>query len=434
MPRPRKNAGSKTVKRRRKPRRPVIIEDDVYVRRRKPTVSHKVSSAGYGKYLAPIGSALGGYFGPMGSAIGGLAGSAAGKVIDTISGHGMYTINANTVYQNSVPQFMSRMGDGCIRMRHKEFITDVVSSGSTGAFNNNTYAISASDQLTFPYLSQIAINFEEFSFEGLVFTYIPSSGSLSTTGQLGTVILATQYNSQSVPFTNKQQAEASTFSVSQVASQGCIHPVECDAKQTPSQGIFYTIRPQVNQPVDNRWSQLGNLNVMTQGMPAASENVGELWVSYDVILCKPILIQGDTSYSDHWTSSTGVVAGSVYFGTNPTATPTSDLFTGLGGATLFISSSFNGNIAIIYNLIGSAGLWVDPTFAAGTGATALNLLDNSTHYTYINAYLATNTALTNVSYFTIKSTGVPSTITITGGTFFQSNMDGCVHNPITRGH
>lgn len=379
----------------------------------------KKSTGGYGKYLAPIGSAMGSYFGPVGAAVGGLAGSVSGRVLDAITGHGSYKINANTVYQNSVPQFISRMGDGCIRIRHKEFITDVVSSATAGAFNNNTFSISASDALTFPYLSQLAINFEEFSFEGLVFTYVPSSGSLSTTGQLGTVIMATQYNSQSSPFTNKQQAEASTYAVSQVASQGCIHPIECDARQTPSQGIFYTTRPNLFVPVDTRWSQLGNLNVMTQGMPNASENIGELWATYDVILCKPILIQGSGLLTDHWTSTSGVVAGSVYFGTNPVISSGSDNFTRLGGTAIEFSPSFNGNVMIIYSLIGSAGLWVDPQFSAGIGSVALPLLDNDSSAQYTKDYLASETTINAMSFWTITSTGVPSTVNLTSGTFFS---------------
>jgi len=394
-------------------------------KKKKTTSRKKVAKTSYAKYMSPIGGALGTYFGPAGTAIGTLAGGMAGKLMDSISGHGSYTVNANTVYQNSVPQFTSRVTDGCIRMRHKEFIRDVITSPTAGAFQNNTLVISASDASTFPYLSQIAVNFEEFMFEGLVFSYVPSSGSLSTTGQLGTVIMATQYNSLSVPFTNKQQAEASTYSVSQVVSQGALHPIECDAKQTPSQGIFYSKRPGVQSAMANdpRWSQLGVFNLMTQGAPNASETIGELWITYDVILAKPILLQDDSAQADHWIQTTAGVAasGGPYWPPDAILTTFSDGFTQLlpDGVTLAIDPAFNGNIAVSYALHGSAGLWVDPLISIGNGAALLNILDSSTTNQYVKSYLAADQEIYTTAYFTISGNGgSQSTLIFSGGTFF----------------
>lgn len=369
------------------------------------------------------GGALGSTFGPAGTAVGAGLGGLAGKVLDTITGHGAYQVNANTVYQNSVPQFTSRMTDGCVRIRHKEFITDVITSGTAGQFINQQFKIDAADSETFPYLSQLAKNFEEFMFEGLVFSYVPSSGSISTTGQLGTVIMATQYNSLSQPFVNKQQAEATTYSVSQVVSQGCIHPIECDAKQTPSQGIFYTFRPSLRpQNQDPRWQQLGLFNLMTQGAPNASENIGELWVSYDVILCKPILLQ-DEGQQDHWsnTAAGGVAVGN-YFGNLPTLSSDSSGFTTLsGGNQINIDPTFNGNISVSYGLhwtTGAAGA-TDANIAAGVGVTPLNILDANAGGTnlFLKVYDVTSMTLWETAYFQVVSTGVPSTIGFSLGTF-----------------
>lgn len=327
---------------------------------------------------------------------------------------------------DSIPQFQNRLGDGSIRIRHKEFIADVISSPTPGLFLPVTYHLSASDQYTFPYLSQIAVNFEEFAFEGLVFEYITSSGSISATGQLGTVVGAVQFNSLAAPYQNKQQMEASTFGQSTVASQSCLFPVECDAAQTPSNGIFYNIRPGIsNVNNDLRWSQLGNFTLATVGMPNASETVGELYVSYDCVLMKPILIQDSGASADHWTNTTGIVAGTVYFGTSPQITPQSDNFTSLGGVDILFDSSFAGKVCIIYAVNGTAGAWVSPTMVAGIGATDLNILFANTQN---DLNVATDPALTyaySVGYFQISPVlGNRSVISLAGGTFFgPTDMD-----------
>lgn len=377
------------------------------------------------KIFAPIGGMLGGAAGgwlggPAGAVLGSSIGSSAGSLISKITGFGSYQVARNTLVNNSIPQFQSRLGDGSIRIKHKEFISDVVSSATPGAFNPIQYHISASDQNTFPYLSQLAVNFEEYAFEGLVFQYITSSGSISTTGQLGTVVGATQFNALAAPYANKQQMEASTFGQSTVASQSCLFPVECDAKQTPSNGIFYNQRPGISN-VDNdlRWSRLGNFTLATVGMPNASETVGELYVSYDIVLMKPILIQDSGASADHWQLGSGIVAGSVEFGTNPVLTAQSDNFTRLGGTTILINPSFNGNLCVMYYVNGVAGLWVSPDMTAGVGVTDLNVINLGTANNLNVATAATSAYAYSVGFFTVQSTGVESVITLGSGTYFS---------------
>lgn len=381
--------------------------------------------------FAPIGKFLGGAAGgflggPAGAALGSTLGSTAGSLISRLTGFGNYKVKRNTLIDDSIPQFQSRMGDGCIRIRHKEFISDVVSSATPGLFNPVTYGVSSSNANTFPFLSSIAVNFEEFAFEGLVFEYITSSGSLSTTGQLGTVVGAMQYNSLALPYTNKQQMEASTYGESTVASQSCLFPIECDAAQTPSNGIFYNIRAgmsSVNN--DPRWSQLGNFTLATVGMPAASENVGELYVAYDVVLMKPILVQNSGSLADHWYNDTAIDTTN-YFGTSPTLSAQSDNFTLLGPSTIYFSSAFNGKVAITYAIVGAAGAWLHPDFNPGVGATAVVIYNNFTQNQL--AYTTSNvndSTLTTVYYDLVAQpagSGLPagygSSILLASGTFF----------------
>jgi len=379
-----------------------------------------------GRYL---GGLAGGFLGgPAGAAIGSSLGSTAGSLISKITGFGSYRVNKNTIFADSIPQFQSRLGDGSIRIRHKEFISDVISSSTPGLFNPVQFAVSASDANTFPYLSQLAVNFEEFAFEGLVFEYVTSSGSLSTTGQLGTCVGAMQFNSLAAPYVNKQQMEASTFGQSTVASQSCLFPIECDALQTPSNGIFYNSRPGI-VPTNNdkRWNQLGNFTFATVGMPAASETVGELYVSYDVLLMKPILIQNSGCQADHYTATTAISGGTPYWGTDYALTSGSDNFTTLDGVDVVtIDPSFFGKIAVSFSWTGAAGLWLDPTAVAfNTGATALNILNGNTVNQLPAAYLNGTFSTWITSYWNIAPVGgIGAKIQLTGGTTSTpTNMD-----------
>lgn len=388
-----------------------------YTRKAKSTSFWRTAA----KFAPAIGGSIGNYIAP---GIGGAIGSAAGGLISSIAGHGSYAIKRNTVFfPDQVPLFTTKQ-DGSIRMQHREFITDIVTSSTPGAFQVQSYAIDVANPTTFPFLSQIASNFEEWRMEGLVFEYKTTSGSISSTGQLGTAVLATQYNSNAIPFTSKQAMEAYTFASSTVVSASVIHPVECDPMQTPSNGLFYTNVPGTgNGTEDKRWQQLGIFNIATQGC-AASENVGELWVSYDIWLCKPRLIQNTSALADHWNLGTGIVVG-TYFGTDPTLTEESDSFTSLGGSTIYFDSSFNGNVAITYYLVGVAGTWVAPTFTAGIGATNLFLLNQDNVNQYPVTTANTQDQVLTTAYFTLTSqpagSGLPkgfgSSVTLSLGTF-----------------
>lgn len=423
---PRKSVGrSKTsYKPRRKPRRN---------NRRRPARSSN-SGGGILKTIgtmAPmVGGAIGNFIAP---GIGGAFGTAAGNILASIAGHGAYTVKRNTViFPDQVPIFNTNQ-DGCIRMVHREFITDITTSTTAGAFRVQQYPIDVASPTTFPYLAQIAANFEEWHLEGLIFEYKTTSGSISSTGQLGTAIMATQYNSNAAPFTTKQAMEAYTFASSTVVSASVIHPVECDPAQTPSNGLFYTNVPGTSSTTgthqDLRWQQLGNFSIATQGC-AANENVGELWVSYDVILCKPRLIAGTSSLADHLKNTTGI-SNVVYFGTNPALTINSDGFTSVGASTIYFNSSVNGRFSITYGLVGNAGLWVAPTFAPGVGATSVNMLFNNTSSQFNVATSAASVSCITTYYVDIVSTpsttipvGFGASVTLSGGTFFTpGSMD-----------
>jgi hypothetical protein len=222
--------------------------------------------------------------------IGGFIGDLAQKAIATIAGMGDYTVKENTLFNGAVsqaspPSFKnSSSGPGCTSIVHREYLADVSSVGS--AFNVTQYTISPLNAGTFPWLSAIAQNFEQFKILGMVFEFKTTSATAvsSTNTALGSVIMATQYNINEPPFISKLQMDQYEYAVATNPSISAIHPVEC----APRDGFANLLYTYTSSAGDPRLSTFGNFFIATVGQQAASD-IGELWVSYHVELYKPRL-------------------------------------------------------------------------------------------------------------------------------------------------
>jgi hypothetical protein len=234
--------------------------------------------------FSALGGMGGGYLGgPVGSALG----AKAGDLLAKITGFGAYQVSNNTLVNgNSVPSF--RLSTDGVEISHREYIQDVL---GTISFANSglqgLFPINPGQRSTFPWLSTLAQNFEEYEMLGLIFEYRPSSGSAvsAASAALGVVIYATDYNVLAPAFTNKQQMESYEFSCSTVPFEGMLHPVECK-KQSNALDTLYVRSGAVPMGADQRMYDLGLFQVATVGMQSAY-TVGELWVSYHVRLKRP---------------------------------------------------------------------------------------------------------------------------------------------------
>lgn len=216
------------------------------------------------------------------------------RVLPMIAGMGDYNINYNSLMSNGasgeVPQFGGLgNGLGSIRVRHREYIQDVFSSTS---FVNDSFPINPANSEAFPWLSGIAQQFQEYRFHGLVFFFKSMSAEAlnSTNTALGTVIMSTDYNAASSPYQSKSAAENAQFTVSCKPSEDLVHGIECDPSQIVNQGHLYVAASRNGTAPpgeDIKTYNMGNFQIMTQGSQAVA-NIGELWVTYDIELLKPI--------------------------------------------------------------------------------------------------------------------------------------------------
>lgn len=342
---------------------------------------------------ATIGSGIGNMIAPgIGGVIGGGVGQMAHALTKVITGFGDYKIHENALLFNrdAVPEFAST-SDRCTVITHSEFIRDV--RGST-TFAIDSYDINASNNNLFPWLSQVARNYEQVIWQGLVFQFKTTSGTAisSTNTALGTVVMATQYDTLSESFSNKQQMENYEFSQSGVPCASLMHAIECDPNLTANHGLFYTdVASNSNRNADPRLYNIGRFNIATTGMQAAA-TIGELWVTYKVSLLKPRQI-GNNNQADQWTLDYATLSESASrpFGLYPVLTssstssmyniakqynpyPSDQSFSSLGvnpwqnyavaNPSLFINPSFVGQIAVIYQIRNTTGTAVmnEPQF------------------------------------------------------------------------
>lgn len=274
------------------------------------------------KIAVPLGTLAGGalgafYGGPAGMLTGSQLGTAAGGVISRITGSGDYKIGPvkpsyNTIVNTSdVPKFKSKGPSNVIC--HREYIGDVFSGGTlSGTFTNfetTSYNINPALPGTFPWLSTVAAQYEEYIIHGMVFEFKSTSADAlnSTNTALGVVIMGTQYNASSPTFETKQQMENSEFTMSARPSINQLHAIECAPRETPM-SILYTRRGGLAANQDIKTYDLAKFTIATQGMQQTNVNLGELWVTYHIEFLKPKLPVGLAGFSGFMNTSNATPA------------------------------------------------------------------------------------------------------------------------------
>lgn len=244
-----------------------------------------------GAYLGgAAGGAIGGYIAPgIGTATGASVGSALGRRIGNrfkeITGYGDYHVNQNSVMFPSQATMIPSFGEDEIRVKKREIIGHI---DMTTGYVTNVFRINASDPITFPWLSRIALNYQYYRFNGLVFEFKSTSSvaiASSTDLALGQVMMATNYDAVEGAngFVDDIQLLGSFFSNQGRSSENIMHAIECARKDQPTEWL-YTRNSAPITTTDDRLYDMGVFNIATQGAQSAYENAGMLYVTYDVSL------------------------------------------------------------------------------------------------------------------------------------------------------
>jgi hypothetical protein len=269
-----------------------------YVPRVKGKGAYSYSKPGpWGRYGRAIGSQIGSHFlspyigksaaSSLGATAGGLA-----HYIGRIFGSGDYiqgaAVKSNSIISPQAPSFAS--GATTVTIKHREFLGDVISSGTAGAFSITSFPINPGLASSYPWLSQVCgSTFQQYRVNGQVYEFrsMSSDALNSTNTALGQVIMCTDYDSADAAFTSKQQMENTEFGVSCKPSCNMIHAIECEPRLTTATELY--VRAGSNPAnTDIRLYDWGRTYVATNGCQGQSVNLGELWVSYDITFFKTI--------------------------------------------------------------------------------------------------------------------------------------------------
>lgn len=338
--------------------------------------------SGKGKYK--LGKSIGKLVGrALGASIGdpesgaNLGGAFGGGIEKLARGKGSYQINSlvNGAKPNrEIPRFNYGDEDSSLYIVHREYVGDVFSTSST-AFSTQTFQINPGQSAVFPWLSQLAANYDEYDFEGLIFTFNPTVSDYNQTGAMGSVLLATIYNPAAGTFTSKQAMMEYDGAVTARPCDTIVHGVECDNRKVAAGGYRYVRSGSVPdgediKTYDHAKFVLGISGINSTSFPNGTQ-LGELWVSYKVRLRAPKFWAnlGNAIAMDSFCGVTGVTT-SIPMGTAPKKSTNNIIGGSLSKGTNSVYTfpdNFAGRVMIVY-MVGAAtsvGLQTSNIVAAG---------------------------------------------------------------------
>lgn len=214
------------------------------------------------------------------------------------SGIGAYDVATNDLInggnQNTfqAPSFTPVSDTGEIMMSNREYISNVYGPSSSG-FSVQSYELNPGLESTFPFLAQIAANYSEYEFKQLIFSYKSTVTDFQTTnGIAGQVLTATQYNTDEDVFRDKQSMMVYHGAASAKSTGNIMSGVECDPRKLSGTVGKFVRHQGLPRGEDQKEYDLGRFNIATVDFPSVLQNqaIGELWVSYTVVLRRPKLV------------------------------------------------------------------------------------------------------------------------------------------------
>lgn len=239
------------------------------------------------------------------------------KKIKNWFGQGDYTVNTNSII-NAAGGDTSNLslvthGQHYTDFTFREYLGDIFSgipsnvgnaTSAVSAFNITTYPINPGLQMLHPWLSPIAQQFEQWEPLGYVFEFKSTMTDFSTQTNLGSIIMATDYDVLDQVYTTKVDMMNSQYASEGKPTENMIHGLECDPALRPTK-IFYVRSSNpiaVNGVVpDLREYDLGNFSVATVNVPLTRPTsstawvpvtLGSLYVHYTVRLYKQQIANG----------------------------------------------------------------------------------------------------------------------------------------------
>lgn len=335
-----------------------------------------------------LGKAIGSMYGfpKAGRALGSWIGRRALHYPAKMFGSGSYTevpasYDAPRRIAPQVPMFDNGSRDDSVVITHREYLGDIISSNTAGAFKMQSFALNPSELNTFPWLSNIVQpNYQQYKFDGLVFEFKSFSADAlnSTNTALGSVFSCINYDYTDTDLTSRYEVENTDWSASCKPSENMIIPVECKPNQTGMNGLLYVINGNtVPANADPKMYYLGKMWIGTTGFQGTNVNIGSLYVTYKIRLYKPVMTRPISNALVYAQAREGTFGASLMFGTGNWSSPYNCDALGVtyAGSTMVINQK-RLVVGQVYQLTvvwtGSAGSAFTKPTITHTGGTGLN--------------------------------------------------------------
>lgn len=280
------------------------------------------------------------------------------------AGRGDYTVNSLIKGSSYKAMNFSSMTDeqGDMICTHSEYVRDIHGNPTDSTFEVQTLNINPGLEATFPWLSQIAQNFDEYVMIQLVFEFRSTLTDVisDNNGQVGQVVMVTNYNVDKPAFAQKHLMMQYNGAQSAKSTLSAIHGVECDpTKLSGAEGKRIRTKPLATGNLMDYDHAKFMLAVSATPDGIANETIGELWVTYKVLLRKPKFYTSmgfGISCDEFLGHADGTQGGNGISGTDPFGT----MYDGTAGRPLM---GKNNSIGIHCSAVQSDATASNPTLA-----------------------------------------------------------------------
>lgn len=208
-------------------------------------------------------------------------------------------INNGAARAPGVPAFTQESDTGAVTVSYRMFVKDIFAPGTSGVsgsakgFSVQSLDLNPGLEASFPWLSQVAANYEQYCMHQLIFTFVSSVSSFETdTGVTGDILMLHQANEEDRVPQEAWMMKNTHGVVSGQVIDNLLCGVECDPAKTAGDDIKYVRYEGIDETKDKSKYDKGRLVIATANCPdqLAGNKIGELWCSYTVTLSIPKVV------------------------------------------------------------------------------------------------------------------------------------------------
>lgn len=203
----------------------------------------------------------------------------------------------------SPPVIMNTFTNDGVVMRHREFVGNLtLDADYDGKFKViKSLNLNPGVKESFPWLAGISENWKEYEWHGVLVEYKPLTALATTSGAgaMGSVMIGTHYDMYEDTFAAvgndfaKKAMLNSEYTTSSKPQLAQIHPIECKRSQTPVSRKWIRTAG-VPAGADKRLYDHCYTEIAVEGVPmpspAAKVTLGEIWITFEVCLFKPKMV------------------------------------------------------------------------------------------------------------------------------------------------